>query len=53
MNRLLLISLLSSCPLLAADAAMTAQERADAVKWLEESRTEFLAAITGLSEHAD
>ena len=50
MNRLLLISLLSSCPLLAADAAMTAQERADAVKWLEESRTEFLAAITGLSE---
>ena len=50
MNRLLLISLISGCPLLAADASMTAQERADALKWLEESRTEFLAAITGLSE---
>jgi hypothetical protein len=50
MNRLLLISLISSSPLLAADASMTAQERADALKWLEESRTEFLAAITGLSE---
>jgi hypothetical protein len=50
MNRLLLISVISSCPLLGADASMTTQERADALKWLEESRTEFLAAITGLSE---
>jgi hypothetical protein len=50
MSRLVLIPLLSSCPLLAADAAMTATERADALKWLDESRTEFLAAITGLSE---
>ena len=49
MNRLLLVSLLSGCSLLAADASMTAQERANALKWLEESRTELLAAITGLS----
>ena len=50
MSHLLLVSLLSGCPLLAADVSMTAQERANALKWLEESRTEFLAAITGLSE---
>src|SRR5215472_11039978 len=50
MSRLLLLSLLSGFPILAADAAMTSQERADALKWLEESRQEFLAAIDGLSE---
>jgi hypothetical protein len=50
MNRLLMISLLAGRSLLAADATMTGQERSDALKWLEESRTEFLAAITGLSE---
>jgi hypothetical protein len=50
MNRILLISLISSCPLLAADASMTSKERADALKWLDESRTEFLAAINGVSD---
>ena len=50
MSRLFLLPLLSCFPLLAADATMTTKERADALKWLEESRTEFLAAIDGLSE---
>jgi hypothetical protein len=46
MSRLLLLSLLSSLPILAADAAVTTQERADALKWFDESRTEFLARST-------
>lgn len=50
MSRLLLLSLLSGFPVWAADAAMTPKERADALKWLEESRSEFLASIDGLSE---
>lgn len=36
--------------MLAADARMTPEERANALKWLEQSRKEFLAAIDGLSE---
>ena len=41
---------LLAVPIFAADARMTAEERASALKWLEESRTEFLAAIDGLTD---
>jgi hypothetical protein len=34
----------------ASDARMTTEERAKALKWLEESRREFLAAIDGVTE---
>ena len=34
----------------ASDARMTPDERAKALKWLEESRQEFLAAIDGVTE---
>lgn len=53
MKRLILLSLLtsfSSHSAFAADARMTPEERASALKWLEESRREFLAAIDGLSD---
>ena len=49
MNRLVLLSLVASVPLFAADARMTPEERANALKWLEESRKEFLAAIDGVT----
>jgi hypothetical protein len=39
-----------SIPVLAADAHMTKEERANALKWLEESRAEFLAAVDGVNE---
>jgi hypothetical protein len=42
--------LLIGLPLLAADPHMTAGERAKALKYLEESQTEFLAAIDGVTE---
>src|SRR5712671_4223566 len=50
MRRLILFSLLSSIPALAADARMTPQERTQVLNWLEESRKEFLAAIDGLTD---
>ena len=34
----------------ASDPRMTPDERAKALKWLEESRQEFLAAIDGVNE---
>src|SRR5579871_3534053 len=34
----------------AADPNMTAQERAQLVQWLQDSRKEFLAAVTGLTD---
>lgn len=50
MKRLLLAPLVLCLPLCAADAHMTAEERAKVLNWLEESRKEFLAAIDGVSE---
>ena len=50
MKRLILVTLLSSAFAAATDARMTPEERANAIKWLEESRKEFLAAIDGLSD---
>ena len=50
MKRIILLLLVSCLSGFAADARMTPEERANALKWLEESRTEFLAAIDGLSE---
>ena len=50
MKRLALLSLLSGASLFAADARMTSEERANALKWLDESRHEFLAAIDGVSD---
>ena len=50
MKRLILLSVLSCVPAFAADARMTAEERSNALKWLEQSRKEFLAAIDGLSD---
>lgn len=39
-----------SMPLRAADAHLSAEERAQAIQWLDESRKEFFAAIDGLSD---
>lgn len=50
MKRIILLLLVSCLSGFAADARMTPEERANALKWLEESRREFLAAIDGLSE---
>ncbi len=44
-----LLPLALCLPLCAADAHMSAEERARILNWLEESRQEFLAAIDGLS----
>jgi hypothetical protein len=44
------LALVVAIPLSAADPHMTAEERAKAVGWLEQSHKEFLAAIDGLSE---
>jgi len=49
MKRLALLCLVCSLPLAAADAHMTADERAQVLNWLQESRTEFLAAIDGVT----
>jgi hypothetical protein len=47
----LIASLLAfSMPVLAADVHMSKEERANALQWLEESRTEFLAAIDGVTD---
>src|SRR4051812_33842049 len=48
--RILSLVLLFGLALLAADPHMTAMERSKALKYLEESRAEFLAAIDGVSE---
>ena len=52
MTWLALLSLLICLPICAAatDAHMTAEERTKVLNWLEESRTEFLAAIDGVSD---
>jgi hypothetical protein len=47
---LILLSLLSMSPILAADVQMTSEERTEVIKWLEQSRAEFLAAIDGVSD---
>ena len=49
MKRLILIALLSWVPMFGADARMTPQERTNLLNWLEESRKEFLSAISGLT----
>lgn len=49
MKRLMLLVLTASLRLGAADAHMTAEERAKVVKWLGDSQKEFLAATTGLT----
>jgi len=49
MRRIALLSLMC-LPLCAADAHMTMEERTKVMNWLEESRTEFLAAIDGVTE---
>jgi hypothetical protein len=49
-ERLVLLSVLSSLPLCAADARMTPEERTKVLNWLEESRKEFLSAIDGVNE---
>ena len=46
----ILLSLLACGTVLAADARMTPEERTNALRWLEESRREFLAAIDGLTD---
>src|ERR1041384_1993557 len=50
MRTLILITLMGCMPLAAADTKMTADERAQVMKWLEESRQQFLAAIDGVNE---
>jgi hypothetical protein len=50
LRQTILLSVVSCVPLCAADARMTAEERAKLLKWLEESRKEFLSAIDGLTE---
>jgi uncharacterized damage-inducible protein DinB len=49
-TRRILAVLVAAAPLVAADARMTDADRANAAKWLEQSRKEFLAAVQGLSE---
>jgi len=52
-NRVTLVILLAALPgavFAASDAHMTPDERAKALRWLEESRQEFLAAIDGVTE---
>ncbi len=48
--RVLTLALLMGLPLLGADPHMTVGEREKAVRYLQESRAEFLAAIEGVSE---
>ena len=50
MKRLALVLLATTIPIFAADARMTSEERANVLKWLEESRKEFLAAIDGVTD---
>src|SRR6516225_7394450 len=50
LERLLLLLMLSCVPLCAADVRMTPEERTKVLKWLAESRKEFLAAIDGVTE---
>src|SRR5689334_13240427 len=45
-----LILMMTAFPLLAADARMSADERARVTQYLEDSQKEFLAAIEGLSD---
>ena len=50
MRTLALMTLITCLPLCGADAKMSADERKKVIDWLAESRTEFLAAIDGLTE---
>ena len=50
MSKLALLSLIPCFGLYAADAHMTTEERAQVLKWLDESHQEFLTAINGVSE---
>ena len=50
MKSLALLSLLACLPVLAADPHMTAEERTQVLKWLDESHKEFFASIEGLSD---
>src|SRR6185369_3592699 len=49
-KRHMLLLVLASMPLSAADARLTPEERAKALNWLEQSRKEFLSAIEGVTE---
>jgi hypothetical protein len=49
-NRNILLALLFCVPVFGADARMTPDERSNALKWLAESRAEFLAAIDGVTD---
>ena len=50
MRALVLLAVLPLAVSGAPDARMTNEERSKALKWLEESRQEFLSAIEGVSE---
>jgi hypothetical protein len=50
MKKLYACVMLIGLPLLSADPHMTAGERAKALKYLEESQAEFLAAIEGVTD---
>lgn len=50
MKSLALLSLVACLPVLAADPHMTAEERTQVLKWLDESHNEFFASIDGVSE---
>ena len=50
MKKLYACVMLIGLPLLSADPHMTAGERAKALKYLEESQAEFLAAIDGVTD---
>ena len=50
LKRQILLLVLASVPLSAADARMTPEDRANVLKWLEESRKEFLSAIDGVTD---
>jgi hypothetical protein len=50
MKWLALLSLASCLPLSAEDAHMSAEERTQVLKWLDESHQEFFAAIDGVTD---
>lgn len=50
MKRVLLLSLVSTFALSAADPHMSADERAQVLKWLDQSHQEFFASIDGVSD---
>ncbi len=48
---ILLFSLTLSIPASAADATLTAKERADLIQYLKDARTEFVDSVSGLSDN--